>query len=35
MQAAFPLAYAVMYPASDKLTESVGTRKGFRLIMIW
>jgi ACS family hexuronate transporter-like MFS transporter len=32
---AFLLAYGVMYAAGGKLVDSLGTRKGFLLIMVW
>ncbi len=35
LQAAFLIAYAVMYAGGGKLTDALGTRKGFALIMAW
>lgn len=35
LQAAFLIAYAVMYAAGGKLIDTLGTRRGFLLIMIW
>jgi ACS family hexuronate transporter-like MFS transporter len=35
LQAAFLMAYAVMYAAGGKLIDVLGTRKGFLLIMVW
>jgi ACS family hexuronate transporter-like MFS transporter len=35
LQAAFLAAYALMYAGSGKLIDTLGTRKGFLLIMIW
>lgn len=35
LQAAFLIAYAVMYAGGGKLIDILGTRKGFVLIMIW
>ena len=35
LQAAFLLAYAVMYAGGGKLLDALGTRRGFLLIMIW
>lgn len=35
LQAAFLLAYALMYAGSGKLIDALGTRRGFLLIMIW
>lgn len=35
LQAAFLVAYAVMYAAGGKIIDALGTRKGFLLIMIW
>src|SRR5450432_3268829 len=35
LQAAFLLAYACMYAAGGKLIDTLGTRRGFFLIMVW
>lgn len=35
LQAAFLVAYAVMYATGGKLLDALGTRKGFLLIMLW
>ena len=35
LQAAFLLAYAVMYAGGGRLIDALGTRRGFLLIMIW
>lgn len=35
LQAAFLLAYAVMYAGGGKLVDALGTRRGFLLIMLW
>jgi ACS family hexuronate transporter-like MFS transporter len=35
LQACFLIAYAVMYAGGGKLIDSLGTRTGFTLIMIW
>jgi ACS family hexuronate transporter-like MFS transporter len=35
LQAAFLVAYAVMYAMGGKLLDALGTRKGFLLIMLW
>lgn len=35
LQAAFLTAYAIMYAGGGKLVDTLGTRKGFALIMIW
>jgi ACS family hexuronate transporter-like MFS transporter len=35
LQAAFLLAYAAMYAGGGKLVDTLGTRSGFLLIMIW
>ena len=35
LQAAFLAAYALMYAGSGKLIDTLGTRKGFLLIMVW
>jgi ACS family hexuronate transporter-like MFS transporter len=35
LQAAFLIAYAVMYAAGGKLVDTLGTRRGFLLIMLW
>ena len=35
LQAAFLVAYAVMYALGGKLIDALGTRRGFLLIMIW
>ncbi len=35
LQAAFLVAYALMYAGGGKLIDSLGTRKGFLLIMLW
>src|SRR5215471_13506518 len=35
LQAAFLLAYAVMYAAGGKLIDVLGTRRGFLAIMLW
>ena len=35
LQAAFLAAYAVMYAAGGKLIDTLGTRRGFLLIMVW
>jgi ACS family hexuronate transporter-like MFS transporter len=35
LQAAFLVAYAVMYAGGGKLIDVLGTRRGFLLIMIW
>jgi ACS family hexuronate transporter-like MFS transporter len=35
LQAAFLLAYALMYAGGGKLIDVLGTRKGFLLIMVW
>jgi ACS family hexuronate transporter-like MFS transporter len=35
LQAAFLLAYALMYAGGGKLTDVLGTRRGFLAIMIW
>lgn len=35
LQAAFLIAYAVMYAAGGRLIDAVGTRRGFLLIMLW
>ena len=35
LQAAFLVAYAVMYATGGKLLDVLGTRKGFLLIMLW
>ncbi|HEX5433998.1 MAG TPA: MFS transporter, partial [Candidatus Angelobacter sp.] len=35
LQAAFLLAYALMYAGSGKLIDVLGTRRGFFLIMLW
>ena len=35
LQAAFLIAYAVMYAGGGKLTDALGTRKAFALIMAW
>jgi ACS family hexuronate transporter-like MFS transporter len=35
LQAAFLLAYAVMYAGGGRLIDALGTRRGFLLIMVW
>lgn len=35
LQAAFLAAYALMYAGSGKLIDTLGTRRGFLLIMVW
>jgi MFS transporter, ACS family, hexuronate transporter len=35
LQAAFLVAYAVMYAMGGKLLDALGTRKGFLVIMLW
>ena len=35
LQAAFLLAYAVMYAGGGKLVDAMGTRRGFLAIMVW
>jgi ACS family hexuronate transporter-like MFS transporter len=35
LQAAFLVAYAIMYALGGKLIDAVGTRRGFLLIMLW
>src|SRR4051812_18385114 len=35
LQAAFLTAYALMYAGGGKLVDTLGTRAGFLLIMIW
>jgi ACS family hexuronate transporter-like MFS transporter len=35
LQAAFLLAYALMYAGGGKLIDVLGTRKGFLFIMVW
>jgi len=35
LQAAFLLAYACMYAGGGKLIDTLGTRRGFLLIMVW
>lgn len=35
LQAAFLIAYAVMYAMGGKLLDALGTRRGFLLIMLW
>jgi ACS family hexuronate transporter-like MFS transporter len=35
LQTAFLLAYAFMYAAGGKLIDTLGTRKGFFVIMVW
>jgi ACS family hexuronate transporter-like MFS transporter len=35
LQGAFLLAYAAMYAGGGKLTDVLGTRRGFLLIMVW
>lgn len=35
LQAAFLIAYALMYAGGGKLIDILGTRKGFLLIMVW
>jgi len=35
LQAAFLLAYALMYAGGGKLIDALGTRRGFLLIMLW
>jgi MFS transporter, ACS family, hexuronate transporter len=35
LQAAFLVAYAVMYAMGGKLLDALGTRRGFLLIMLW
>ncbi len=35
LQAAFLVAYAIMYATGGKLLDALGTRKGFLLIMLW
>jgi MFS transporter, ACS family, hexuronate transporter len=35
LQAAFLVAYAVMYATGGKLLDALGTRRGFLVIMIW
>src|SRR3954453_15403752 len=35
LQAAFLLAYAVMYATGGKLLDALGTRTGFLVIMLW
>jgi len=35
LQAAFLVAYAVMYALGGKLLDALGTRRGFLLIMLW
>jgi MFS transporter, ACS family, hexuronate transporter len=35
LQAAFLLAYAAMYAGGGKLVDTLGTRRGFLLIMVW
>jgi ACS family hexuronate transporter-like MFS transporter len=35
LQGAFLAAYAVMYAAGGKLIDTLGTRRGFLLIMVW
>ncbi len=35
LQAAFLIAYAVMYAGGGKLTDALGTRKGFAVVMTW
>jgi len=35
LQAAFLLAYAIMYAAGGKVIDALGTRGGFLAIMVW
>jgi MFS transporter, ACS family, hexuronate transporter len=35
LQAAFLLAYALMYAGGGKIIDALGTRRGFLLIMLW
>lgn len=35
LQAAFLVAYAIMYAGGGKLMDVIGTRKGFALVMVW
>ena len=35
LQAAFLVAYAIMYAGSGKLIDVMGTRKGFAAVMVW
>src|SRR5207253_9600496 len=35
LQAAFLIAYALMYAGGGKLLDALGTRAGFTLIMVW
>lgn len=35
LQAAFLMAYALMYAVGGKLVDALGTRRGFLLIMVW
>jgi ACS family hexuronate transporter-like MFS transporter len=35
LQAAFLVAYAIMYALGGKLIDAVGTRRGFLVIMLW
>ena len=35
LQAAFLVAYAVMYAAGGRLIDTLGTKTGFALIMLW
>jgi MFS transporter, ACS family, hexuronate transporter len=35
LQAAFLVAYAIMYALGGKLMDALGTRRGFLLIMLW
>src|SRR5690348_6547811 len=35
LQAAFLIAYALMYVGGGRLLDALGTRRGFALIMVW
>jgi ACS family hexuronate transporter-like MFS transporter len=35
LQAAFLIAYALMYAGGGRLLDALGTRRGFALIMVW
>ena len=35
LQAAFLVAYAIMYAGGGKLIDVIGTRRGFALVMVW
>ena len=35
LQAAFLLAYAILYAGGGKLIDAMGTRRGFLTIMVW